>query len=145
MFNHSRDTATRTPIGLQIFFKRSIFKQAFYGSHTTYDPKISSTSLLHHMVPVTRVWCESERCVIFCVLVWYGITHFFGFGEEFTFPKVDYLDKDCHLCVNHIAVDNSDSPSRLYVLIKKSKTGPFRQGVTLVLGKLGKFSVRWRP
>ena len=51
---------------------------------------------------------------------------------------MDYFDKDCHPGIDDNAVDNLDSPSWLYVLIKQSKMDRFRQRVTLVLGKTGK-------
>ena len=65
---------------------------------------------------------------------------FFGFlrTAEFTVPSAHSFDHECHPCIVDVAVDNSEHPSCLYVLIKRSKMDPFRQGCTLVLGRTGK-------
>ena len=57
---------------------------------------------------------------------------------EFTIPSAHSSDGECHLCTENVAVDNSEHPSCLHVLIKQSKTDPFRQGCTLVHGRTGK-------
>ena len=66
---------------------------------------------------------------------------FFGFLRtvEFTVLSAHSFDHECHLFMEDFAVDNSEHPSCLYVLIKQSKTDPFRQGCILVLGRTGKF------
>ena len=62
---------------------------------------------------------------------------FFGFlrSSEFTIPTQSGYDPEVHLSPNGIAVDNRAKPRLLKVTIKQSKTDPFRQGVTLCLGK----------
>ena len=62
---------------------------------------------------------------------------FFGFlcSSEFTIPVQSSYDSEVHLSVKDVAVDNKAKPGMLKVNIKQSKTDPFRQGVTLCLGK----------
>lgn len=64
---------------------------------------------------------------------------FFGFlrCREFTVPEGQGFDATVHLAVNDIAVDAGVYPAGISVRIKASKTDPFRQGVTLYLGKTG--------
>ena len=62
---------------------------------------------------------------------------FFGFlcSSEFTVPSQDTYDSQVHLSLKDIAVDNQANPQLLQVVIKQSKTDPFRQGASLYLGK----------
>jgi len=62
---------------------------------------------------------------------------FFGFlrSAEFTVPSMTLFNDSTHLTVQNIAVDSLSNPSCLQVLIKASKTDPFRQGCTIVIGK----------
>ena len=62
---------------------------------------------------------------------------FFGFlrSSEFTIPTQSGYDPEVHLSPKDVAVDNRAKPRMLKVIIKQSKTDPFRQGVTLCLGK----------
>ena len=62
---------------------------------------------------------------------------FFGFMRigELTVPNDDEYDAYVHLSWGDVAVDNPARPSRLEVRIKASKTDPFRQGISLFIGK----------
>ena len=62
---------------------------------------------------------------------------FFGFlrCSEFTTPSQQEYDPQVHLQYEDVAVDCRNNPGMLTVWIKQSKTDPFRQGVTLWLGK----------
>ena len=62
---------------------------------------------------------------------------FFGFlrCSEFTTPSQQEYDPQVHLQYEDVAVDCRNNPRMLMVRIKQSKTDPFRQGVTLWLGK----------
>ena len=64
---------------------------------------------------------------------------FFGFLRcgEFTVPDGQAFDSSIHLAVGDIVVDTGSDPAGMSVHIKASKTDPFRQGVTLHLGKTG--------
>ena len=64
---------------------------------------------------------------------------FFGFlrSSEFTTPTSTEFDPDSHLSAKDLAMDNKLTPRLIRVKIKQSKTDPFRQGVTLFLGKTG--------
>ena len=62
---------------------------------------------------------------------------FFGFlrSGEVVAPVAAQFDPRSHLCFEDVQVDSRESPSLVQVRIKASKTDPFRQGVTLVIGK----------
>lgn len=64
---------------------------------------------------------------------------FFGFlrSSEFTTHSTTEYDPEVHLSTDDLAVDSKIKPQLLRVVIKQSKTDPFRQGVTLYLGKTG--------
>ena len=66
---------------------------------------------------------------------------FFGFlrCSEFTVPSQGTYDSQVHLLPKDIAVDNQANPQLLRVVIKQSKTDPFRQGASLYLGKTDSF------
>lgn len=61
---------------------------------------------------------------------------FFGFlrSGEAVAPSVGSYDPNCQLCFSDVLVDSQAAPSVLQVRIKASKTDPFRQGCTVVLG-----------
>ena len=46
-----------------------------------------------------------------------------------TVPSQATYDPTIHLSMQDVAVDNRSSPSLVRILIKQSKTDPFRQGV----------------
>lgn len=64
---------------------------------------------------------------------------FFGFlrSGEAVAPSTRQYDPACHLCYEDVKVDSLVAPSALQVLLKASKTDPFRQGVTIHIGKTG--------
>ena len=49
----------------------------------------------------------------------------------------DTYDPTIHLSIQDVAVDNKSSPTMVHILIKQSKTDPFRQGVYTYLGRTG--------
>ena len=62
---------------------------------------------------------------------------FFGFlrSAEMTVPSDSAYDPAVHLSYGDIAVDNPASPSILQVMIKQTKTDPFRKGISLYMEK----------
>ena len=62
---------------------------------------------------------------------------FFGFlrSGELTAPEKEKFDPKQHLTVKDIALDNQTAPRTISIRIKQSKTDPFRQGVTIYLGR----------
>jgi len=66
-----------------------------------------------------------------CRLAIFGFLHSSGF----TTPSQKEYDPTVHLIVKDLAVDKKSDPQLLRVVIKQSKTDPFRLGVTLFLGK----------
>ena len=54
---------------------------------------------------------------------------------EMTVPSDKGYDSAIHLSVGDIAVDNPSAPTVMRVLIKQSKTDPFRKGVHLFVGR----------
>ena len=72
------------------------------------------------------------------VMLWAAsCLEFFGFLQagEMTVPNDSGYDPEVHLNRSDIAVDDQRSPTVLRVMIKKSKTDPFRRGIDLFLGK----------
>lgn len=62
---------------------------------------------------------------------------FFGFLRmgEVVVPSDAGYDSSSHLSQGDVRVDNVSSPQYLQVIIKASKTDPFRQGVAVFIGK----------
>ena len=66
---------------------------------------------------------------------------FFDFlrESEFTIPADSTYNSACHLSLNDIAVDSRVNPCLLQVLLKQSKTDPFKHGVKVYLGITSSF------
>ena len=62
---------------------------------------------------------------------------FFGFlrSDEACAPSPNSYDPTWHLCLGDLAIDSHTCPTKAFLNIKASKTDPFRQGVTITLGK----------
>ena len=60
----------------------------------------------------------------------------FGFLQisELTVPCHGTYNPGTHLSLDDISLDNRDKPRLIAAFIKRSKTNPFRKGVTLYLG-----------
>ena len=74
------------------------------------------------------------------LMIWAAMaTCVFGFlwAGEVCCPSASDYDPTWHLCVSDMALDSHLAPTRLFITIKASKTDPFRQGVTITLGKTG--------
>ena len=65
--------------------------------------------------------------MLFC-LFWAG---------EMTVPSDNEFDEAVHLGIKDVAVDDTRHPSIMQITIKHSKTDPFRQGISLYVGKTG--------
>ena len=64
---------------------------------------------------------------------------FFGFMHtgELMGDRKDGFDPSQHLGLEDVATDSRENPTMVQITLKKSKTDPFRQGVTIVLGATG--------
>ena len=64
---------------------------------------------------------------------------FFGFlrAGEFTVSSAEAYDPEAHLNLSDVALDSHTNPAMVRILIKQSKTDPFRQGVEIFLGRSG--------
>ena len=62
---------------------------------------------------------------------------FFAFlrAGELTVPAEREYDPEVHLSMGDVAVDDTGQPTLLRVVIKRSKTDPFRKGVNLFVGR----------
>ena len=76
-------------------------------------------------VDVVMLWAA-------CCLAYFG---FMRIGE-LTVPSDGAYDASAHLLWGDIMVDDPACPSRMEVRIKASKTDPFRQGISLFIGKV---------
>ena len=88
---------------------------------------------------IKEVWDHSSTSTD-VVMLWAACClAFFGFlrAGELTVPTDTGYDASVHLSYSDISVDNPSSPSIVKVVIKQSKTDPFRKGVSLFLGKTG--------
>ena len=52
-------------------------------------------------------------------------------------PSNSAFDDETHLCHGDVTVDSTSSPRVIKVLLKASKTDPYRLGVSVYLGRLG--------
>ena len=66
-------------------------------------------------------------------------TGFFGFlrAGEFTVPSAEAYDPASHLSLSDVALDNHTNPSMIRLVLKQSKTDPFRQGMEIFVGRSG--------
>jgi hypothetical protein len=55
--------------------------------------------------------------------------------SEMTVPAQLGYDPSVHLSPADISFDHASNPTIMFITIKQSKTDPFRNGVTLVLGR----------
>ncbi len=78
-----------------------------------------------HEADIVMLWAA-------CCLAYFG---FMRIGE-LTVPTEDGYDASSHLSWGDVSVDDPNSPSRMEVRIKASKTDPFRQGISLFIGKV---------
>ena len=62
---------------------------------------------------------------------------FFGFlrAGEIVVPSDNTYDPSAHLSVGDVRIDNTSEPQYIEVILKASKTDPFRQGVRVYLGR----------
>jgi len=70
------------------------------------------------------------------IMLWAAVCPFLGGflrAGEMTVPSLNGYDEGYHLNFDAIAVDNHSNPSLLWVRIKGSKTGPFREGANIFL------------
>ena len=89
------------------------------------------------LVQLRRSW-YSERRERDAVMLWAAASLcFFGFLRvgEIVVPSDSGFDPSWHLGVADVSVDNHACPTYVAVRIKTSKTDPFRQGVTVYLGR----------
>ena len=52
-------------------------------------------------------------------------------------PSADAYDPSSHLSLSDIAVDSHTNPSAVRLVLKRSKTDPFRQGMEIFMGRSG--------
>ena len=62
---------------------------------------------------------------------------FFGFmrAGEFTATSVGDFDPSTSLCISDMSVDDRENPSMVCVVLRQSKTDPFRKGISIYLGR----------
>ena len=88
---------------------------------------------------VHKVWAQSPT-EFNHIMLWAASTLcFFGFlrSGEITLTSTTNYDPSAHLSYDDISVDNATKPSIIQVRLKTSKTDPFRQGVSIYIGKTG--------
>ena len=58
-----------------------------------------------------------------------------SYGREATVPTQSAYDPTVHLSMADVQVDSTVAPSVVSVTLKASKTDPFREGVTIYMGR----------
>ncbi len=107
--------------------------------------KKSSTKKATSRLPITptilrqlkAVW-EKMTSQPDAVMLWAAAcVCFFGFlrAGEIVAPSDTEYDESVHLSFGDIRVDDASNPQYLEIYLKASKTDPFRQGVSVVIGK----------
>ena len=59
-------------------------------------------------------------------------------------PSAAMYDPAVHLSYGDVMTDNIATPKYIEVVIKSSKTDPFRKGVTIYLEQRGRPCAQWR-
>ena len=75
------------------------------------------------------------------IMLWAACcTGFFGFmrAGEFTVSHFCEFDQSSALCTSGISVDSHSDPTIVRILLRQSKTDPFRRGVAIYLGRTGR-------
>ena len=101
----------------------------------------------HPRLPVTptilshvhKVWAQSPT-EFNHIMLWAASTFcFFGFlhSGEITLTSTSNYDPSAHLSYDDISVDNATNSCIIQVCPKTSKTDPFRQGISIYIGKTG--------
>ena len=89
------------------------------------------------LLRMRQVW-ERQAGNWDCIMLWAACClGFFGFlrSGELVAPAEGEFDPGQHLSFADVSVDHSSRPGLLAVRIKQSKTDPFRQGITIYLGR----------
>ena len=104
----------------------------------TSKPRLSMTPSI--LLKFRSVWEENPGNYDHIMLWAACCTCYFGFlrSGEICSPSDRDYDSSTHLSYSDIAVDSHhNDPSTIAITIKASKTDPYRQGVTVYLGKTG--------
>ena len=100
--------------------------EAETGSHSRERLPVTPSILMQ----IRAVW---ELLWAACCLAFFGFMR----AGELVAPATTSHDPSVHLCMADIRFDNPRAPAMLQVMIKQSKTDPFRNGVQLLIGKTG--------
>ena len=75
------------------------------------------------------------------IMLWAAVyTCYFGFlrSGEITVSSLSAYYSKSHLTMNNVSVDRAGRPGIIHLMLKASKTDPFRKGVTISLGRTEK-------
>ena len=103
----------------------------------TRPPRVRLPITLDIMQGIQSVLAQQPQ-KYYNIMIWAACAMaFFGFlrSSEFTVPSQSQFDPNLHLTLSDITLDSRHSPQIIQVNIKQSKTDPFRQGITLSLGR----------
>lgn len=93
--------------------------------------------LLRKIFTIWKDWSDLKNAKMLWAAACLAFFAFLRVGE-FTSPTTNKFDSDADLSVSDVSVDNSLSPSMVFVHLKRSKTDQLRRGVTIVLGRTNK-------
>ena len=100
---------------------------------STHSNRLPVTRDVMHLVCSSLDHSNADDAMFWaaCTLAYFGFLR----SAEFTVPSVSAFNPEIHLNLNDVAVDSHTNPSCLRVMIKVSKTDPFRQGCPIFIGK----------
>ena len=101
------------------------------------QPRVRLPITPHILCGIRRV-LETDARAFNNIMLWAACTLcFFGFlrSGEATISSGTKFDAGAHLTVEDLSVDVPANPTSIRVVIKASKTDPFRKGVAIVIGR----------
>ena len=103
---------------------------------SSHPPRIRLPIAIHILHSIRRLLSQKPHSYANTMLWAACSLVFFRFlrVSEFTIPHEGSCDPSCHLSLQDIAIDSRDTPRLLQMVLKQSKTDPFRKGVTIYIG-----------
>ena len=105
-------------------------------THAPRQPRLPITPAILRLLKV--VWSPLAVSDPDYIMLWAACClGFFGFmrAGEFTATSVGDFDPSTSLCISDMSVDDRENPSMVCVVLRQSKTDPFRKGISIYLGR----------
>ena len=105
-------------------------------THAPRQPRLPITPAILRLLKV--VWSPLAVSDPDYIMLWAACClGFFGFirAGEFTATSVGDFDPSTSLCISDMSVDDRENLSMVCVVLRQSKTDPFRKGISIYLGR----------